>query len=121
MPRSTHPQPARKHDRAELRFQYQRWIERRWRQTKDRYGYSWSAQPFRDNAYIHPEQARAVFLANNVRWAPWPFGLARNEFARNPFNHCSCAGCQGDDPRLDRARSKRRWERELLDYAEEGP
>jgi hypothetical protein len=38
MPRRTHPRPRRKHSRAHTRHQRERYIARRWRQAKDRYG-----------------------------------------------------------------------------------
>jgi hypothetical protein len=120
VPRHTHPVPSARHSRAHIRYQRERWIERRWRQAKDRYAYGWSSRPWRAAPYIHPEQARELHVASGDRWpSTWPFAKPRNQFARNLFTLCSCGICQLEEPG-ERARARRLWREDVArDLAEE--
>lgn len=106
-----------RHGRAHLRHHRQRVIDRRWKQAKDHHGY-WSL------CGIHPEECRppsdrtlpSLLLPEEE--SQWPFSKARNQFARNPFNQCSCGMCSRpvEFRRADRRRSERLW-REIEDAA----
>src|SRR4051812_31166961 len=106
MPRHTHPPAVRKHPRSATRYHRDRYIARRWRQAKDRYGYRWGAER------RHPE-AVVRQPASGGRWEQvdvndWPFYWPDGFFARNPWTLCSCWMCRYDDG-LSRSAEKRRW------------
>jgi hypothetical protein len=134
VPRHTHPRPRRKHSRAHSRHQRDRYIARRWRQAKDRYGDEFMLSsrltggpgPVTDEDIrirhllrvvghvltMHPEDVQRLPWWVRRRYDFWPAGLDRGRFARNPFNTCGCMGCHWEklmEPR--RARVKRQWRR----------
>jgi hypothetical protein len=126
MPRHTRPRPRRKHDRAHLREQRDRYIAKRWRRAKLLYPDAAIVRaarqpgPLTDDIrdleqtlaacgvgwFVHPELAHGVPRALTV----WPFYLERGRFARSPFSEGS-----DDGKRLDprRAREKREWRRDV--------
>ena len=134
MPRHTHPRARRKHSRAHVRAQRDRYIKKRWQLGKRLYGDDfWLSRDLsapgpvdREHTqlrhalrqvgpmvFVHPEVARR--LPHWLRWQqPWPFSLEPNRFARNPYTACSCVACRSAkraDPR--RAREKRAWRSDL--------
>ncbi len=108
MPRHTHPAVRSKHSRAHIREQRDRQAARRWKQAKDRYGFSWSR-------HAHPEDQRNGLADPRDIW--WPFDLSANQLARNPFSLCSCELCSA--PRWHRRAARRRqrplWAAEIAD------
>jgi hypothetical protein len=64
MPRSTHPEPVRKHPRALVRAHRERVIAKRWSLTKQRYAPG-----------------------------SWPFRLPLGSYTNNPFPPCNCDDC----------------------------
>jgi hypothetical protein len=142
MPRRTHPRPRRKHSRAHTRHQRERYIARRWRQAKDRYGDEFLLSsrltggpgPVTDEDVrirhllgvvghvltVHPEAVRLLPWWVRRRYDFWPAGLDRGRFSRNPWNTCGCVGCHWAkrmEPR--RAREKRAWVRDQALFADD--
>lgn len=135
MPRHTHPPRRVTHSRAHIRYQRDRYIERRWKQAKARHG-TWDlvrgrfglpvepSDAVREYAeqtfqapgpvlFVHPEQARAI--PAELGYAPWPFGKPRGYFARNLFCLCSCLMCSNELERIGRrSREKRLWHSDAL-------
>lgn len=131
MPRHTDPPVRAKHTRAHVRAQWEISVGRRWRQAKDRHSGDWNllaasgtvqddpavvafcARTFQavgPHLFIHPEEARTA-PTSVVR--PWPFARPRGDFARNPFNRCSCWLCLDVERQGRRSRERRGWRREV--------
>ena len=134
MPRRTHPRPRRKHSRAHIRYQRDRYIRKRWQLGKRIWGDDfWLSRELSQPGpvemehdalrhllrqvgpmiFVHPEVARR--LPDWASWAkPWPFNHEPGRFVRNPYTLCSCVNCTWSkrmDPR--RAREKRDWRKRM--------
>jgi hypothetical protein len=136
VPRHTHPRPLRKHGRDVIRFQRDRWISKRWRQSKRTHGdrsrlTGWrSFDPSSEEAlgfaartfqapgarlFIHPEESRG---APESLGPAWPFYLPANRFARNPLNLCSCGLCRSENHGR-RSRERRLWRHDVDEACED--
>jgi hypothetical protein len=135
MPRKTHPDHGRGHDRAHVREAARRYGLRRWRRAKAQHGDTWTTvtwtTPDLDRGiapsrwhrtrelpprFVHPDDARRGQDEADL----WLFTRSLNEYARNFQTYCSCRGCSShsfDDTPRSRARLawQREWHAELED------